>query len=72
MTREEYLQWAKERALKYVNEGNLTDAFSSLAADLNNNDETRDHIGLGLGMAQLVGGMLNTPQAMREFIEGFN
>lgn len=33
-TRAEHLSWAKERALEYVERGELQDAFNSIASDL--------------------------------------
>lgn len=72
MTREEHLQWAKLRALGYVDQGDMENAFASMASDLNKHEETRDHIGIQLGIAQKITGQLNTPEKMREFIKGFN
>ena len=72
MTRAEHLQWAKDRALKYVDAGDTANAFASIASDLNGHPETAGHAGIQLGMLQLMGGFLNTPEAMRRFIEGFN
>lgn len=34
MTRAEHVAWAKERALEYVEAGQLTDAWTSLVSDL--------------------------------------
>jgi hypothetical protein len=71
-TREEHLKWCKERALQYVDQGNLTDAYGSIASDLNKHPETEGHIGLQLGMMQMIGGHLSTAEKMRDFINGFN
>ena len=72
MTRTEHMQWAKKRALEYVEAGNLTEAFSSIASDLQKHPDTADHIGVQLGMMQMMTGMLGTPDKMRDFITGFN
>ena len=72
MTRAEHLQWAKDRALEYVDAGDVQNAFASMASDLNKHPETQGHAGLELGMMQLMAGMLSTPAQMRHFIEGFN
>lgn len=72
MTRAEHLQWAKERALEYADVGDIQGAFASIASDLNKHPDTSGHLGIELGMMQLIGGMLNTPEQMRHFIEGFN
>jgi hypothetical protein len=72
MTRAEHLQWCKQRALEYVAQGDLTNAYASMASDLNKHSETRGHPAIELGMSLTLIGDLNTPQKMRDFIEGFN
>lgn len=72
MTREEHLAWCKKRALEYVDMGQVQSAFASMASDLNTHPETEGHFGIQLGMLMLMGGHLNTPEKMRNFIEGFN
>lgn len=72
MTREEHLQWAKERALEYAERGDLHGAFASLGSDLDKHDGTRGHAGMEMFMLLLVNGHLDSPAAMREFILGFN
>ncbi len=72
MTRAEHLQWCKNRALEYVKEGHLQEAFASIASDLGKHPETVGHVGISLGMGMLIGGHLSTPEKMKHFIEGFN
>ena len=72
MARAEHLQWCKDRAIEYVNAGNLDDAFASMVSDLRKHDELASHMGIELGMMLLMGGHLKTEQKMREFILGFN
>lgn len=72
MTRQEYLDWCKQRALEYVNAGDLTGAFASMCSDLNKRPETEDHPAAMLGLNLRMMGSLNTAKQMREFIEGFN
>jgi len=72
MDRQEHIEWCKSRALKYVDSGDLQDAFASMASDLRKHPETEKHIGIELGMLQLMAGRLSTPDAMRHFINGFN
>jgi hypothetical protein len=43
-----------------------------MTSDLGKHPETEGHIGIQLGMMQLMGGMLSRPAQMRHFIEGFN
>ena len=72
MTRAEHMRWAKNRALQYVEIGSLQEAYPSIASDLQNHKETANHIGIQLGMIQMISGMLDTKAAMRDFINGFN
>lgn len=72
MTRTEHMLWAKKRALQYVEDGNLKEAYSSIASDLQKHDETANHIGIQLGMMQMISGMLDTKASMRDFINRFN
>jgi hypothetical protein len=72
MTRQEHLQWCKERALEYVEAGDPTNALASMGSDLGKHPETRGHAGIQLGMMLLMAGQLSTPNEMRKFIEGFN
>jgi hypothetical protein len=72
MNRNEHLNWCKQRALEYVAEGDLPNAYASMVSDLGKHPETEDHIGIQLGMMLMMNGQLNTSQEMRKFIEGFN
>jgi len=72
MTRDEHLEWCKERALAYVDAGDLTQAFTSMASDLKKHPETENHAGIQLGMMLLMTMQLNTSGQMRDFIQGFN
>lgn len=72
VSRADHLAWCKTRAMEYVENGDTQQAFSSMGSDLRKHPETKDHIGIELGMLQLLTGELKTPAAMRRFIEGFN
>ena len=72
MTRSEHLNWCKSRALKYVDAGDIQEAYASMTSDLNKHDETRGHAGIQLGMMMLMGGFLNTSEDMKKLINGFN
>ena len=73
MNRSEYLQWCKNRALAYVDAGELHEAFTSMCSDIEDHPETKHHAATNeLGMMQLMRGMLNTPAAMRGWIMGYN
>ena len=72
MTRAEHLEWAKKRALEYVEKGLLGQGFASFVSDLNKHDELRGHAGIQLGAILLANNHLHTQREMKEFIEGFN
>lgn len=72
MSRAEHLAWCKERALQYLDSGDTSNAYASMASDLGKHDETVNHPGIQLGMMMLMGGQLNGVDAMRKFINGFN
>lgn len=71
-TRAEHLAWCKTRALEYVTAGDLNNAFASLVSDLNKHPETEGHAAAELGIMLMLGGHLDTPKDMRDFIEGCN
>jgi hypothetical protein len=72
MNRAEHLQWCKDRANAIVDAGDTKEAFSSMVSDMGKHDETSDHKALEMGMMMLMGGMLDAPVQMRDFINGFN
>lgn len=71
-SRQEHLNWAKSRALQYVDRGDLQNAFASMASDLKKHPETESHPGMQLGMMMMMSGHLSNPEEMRKFINGFN
>lgn len=71
-TRAEHLKWCKDRALEYVERGELQDAYASFCSDMNKHDETRDHAAIPVDLQLMMIGDLNTREAMKRFIEGFN
>lgn len=71
-TRAEHLQWAKSRALEYLEAGNLTDAWASFVSDLGKHPETAAHRAIELGMLEMMIGGLNTADKLRHHIEGTN
>jgi hypothetical protein len=71
-TRAAHLAWCKQRALEYINQGDLANAFASLTSDLSKHPDTENHLAISLGMRLLVAGHLTTAEAMRTFINGVN
>ncbi len=70
--RQEHIAWCKQRALQYVEMGDVNQAFASMGSDLGKHPETANHSAIQLGIMMLMGGHLSTPDKMREFINGFN
>jgi len=71
MTRAEHMAWAKQRALEYVERGDLTNAVASMGSDLEKHAETADSASAFLMMAGMLE-IKNGAQAVRRWIEGFN
>lgn len=72
MNREEHLQWCKDRANAYVDQGDLSNAFGSFQSDMSKHPETAHHLALEMGTMMLLGGALSTEFGMRDWINGFN
>jgi hypothetical protein len=71
MTRSEHLQWAKDRALKYADRGEMANAIASIESDLNKHPETANHGAVTLMTMMAVSGQFSRPGELRKFIEGF-
>lgn len=71
-TRPEHLKWCKQRALEYVDAGDLQQAFASFQSDMTKHPETNGHMALQMGTILLLGGQLSSERQMREWITGFN
>ena len=67
-----HLAWCKERALEYVDQGDLTNAFASMVSDMSKDPSTANNAGLHVGVLLMVNGHLDTPHKMRDWITGFN
>ena len=72
MTRDEHVKWCKVRAREYLDRGDITQAFASMGSDLDKYSETKNHIGIAIGMQLIMIGNLSTVSEMRKFIEGFH
>jgi hypothetical protein len=72
MTREQHLKWCKQRALEYIDAGDIEQAFASMASDLSKHEQTRSHKAIELGAMLMFAGKLKTTNEMRDFINGFN
>lgn len=67
----QFLDESKKRALEYVKNNKLIDAWTSFASDLNKNEELRSHPALQLGTLLMASGLLSTQDEMKKFIEDF-
>ena len=72
MTRDEHMEWCKKRALEYIDNGDIRNAWASMSSDLQKHPETKNHAAIGLGTMMLLAGDLGTIDKMRRFIEGFS
>ena len=68
-TREEHLEWCKERARVYLNEGDLLNAVASMTSDM------RSHPECGVNDFLVMAAMLHVTnydeREVRRWIEGF-
>jgi hypothetical protein len=72
MTRQEHLDWCKQRAIEYVDRGDMKNAFASMMSDIRKHKETSNHPAINVGMQMLMSGKLSNAEDMRKFINGFN
>lgn len=66
------MAWAKQRALEYVDAGDVPNALASLNSDLGKHPETKGHSAIELGMMLTVAGHLSSAAQMRDWIDGIN
>ena len=74
-TRAQHLQWCKDRAMQYVNSGDLVEAVTSMASDLGKHDETRSSTEGAMGALFLMAAMQaqqGDREAVKRYILGFN
>lgn len=71
MTRAEHLAWAKERALRYVDEGDLAGGLASMGSDLRKHPELVRSAAPELMMIGLLSVAAGDAAGVRRFIEGF-
>ena len=71
MNRTEHLDWCKQRALEYVDQDDMQNAFSSMISDLGKHEKTAGHPATAMMSQLFFNGHLNDAAKMREYIEGF-
>jgi hypothetical protein len=68
MTRDEHMQWRKDRAMEYVARGDLVEAVISMMSDLSKHPETQD----GPALSALgIFAALQAQKGDREFVERY-
>jgi hypothetical protein len=76
MTRAEHVQWCKDRAMQYVNEGDLQNAVLSMMSDLEKHEETglnnRGGALAMLGLLAMQQAQSGDRDAVVRYITGFN
>ncbi len=72
MDRAEHLQWCKDRAMEYVDRGDLNQACASFCSDMTKHTETANHPALKMMGALMFGGHLAKLSEMKKWILGFN
>lgn len=72
MKRDEHLAWCKKRAHEYADEGDFTNAVTSMLSDINKHEGTAMH-GPMAGVLMMTA--MNGPQTthdIKRWIDGFN
>lgn len=72
MTREEHLEWCKQRANEYLNNGDAQNAVASMMSDLNKHPDTATKPGSILDAMGLMAAISNDVNEARRYINGFN
>lgn len=69
-TRDEHLEWCKERARKYLDRGEIANAIASMLSDLKQHP---DFVGIAdkIGPLGLLNAIQNDLDGARRFVDGF-
>lgn len=68
MTRDEHLQWAKNRAMEYINRNDYPQAVASMLSDLGKHPDT-EKSAQSCGFLAL---MVKDRRSAIDFVQGFN
>jgi hypothetical protein len=71
-TREEHLAWCKQRALEYIDRGQVNEGLTSMMSDMHKHPETSAPALDQLTVWLMMIGALSTPAEARKHINGFN
>lgn len=72
MNRAEHLDWAKTRALAYVDQGDVKNAMASFVSDVDKHPGTAGIIVGAISMIGMSAAINDDPNEMRRWIEGFH
>lgn len=70
MTRQEHMQWCKDRALEYTKTGQGKEAMMSMISDLRKHEDTVNGVQMAFAIMMTVNA--NDMEAVKNFITGFN
>lgn len=71
-TREEHLAWCKERALAYIDRGQINEGLTSMMSDMSKHPETAWPEGDILTVQLMMIGALSTISEARKHVLGYN
>jgi hypothetical protein len=71
-TREQHLDWCKQQAHEYLDDGDIANALASMMSDLNKHPELKNHPAMYMGGMLLIGGHMWSVDEARRFIDGFH
>jgi hypothetical protein len=73
MPRDEHLEWAKKRALEYLDAGEIANAFTSMLSDMKKHPELENHPGNTIGAGfMFVPGWIENRAEVRRWIVGYH
>lgn len=71
MTRDEHLEWCKQRARKYLDDGDIKNAVTSMLSDLSKHSETSELAAGGFAQVGMHTILMGDMQLAHRFVEGF-
>ena len=72
MNRQEHLQWAKDRAIQYLEIDEIFHSWNSFCNDMRKHDELSNHAALSMGTMMMLQGFWKNKEECKKYIEGFN
>lgn len=69
-TRQEHLQWCKDRANEYIKSGDGIEAMTSMLSDMRKHEGTEGSVHIGFSLMMMTKG--DDLGAVKRFVDGFN